>query len=404
MSAKLFTYTALDQNGIRQTGVLQAHSQGAAIEELGKRGYRVEQIQEGKPFDGSRDPVSKNILGPAFGGVNFETLQRFYSQLWSMYKSGVPLVQALDSLADTSRHPNMRPVIRKMREYVVQGRPLSDCMREYPEVFSPLQHNLIRIGEQGGSLDSSLYHLKEYLAREIKLRNKLKAATFYGKILIAAVILIPLVANAVVTSVLGRANTPGLGIISFGSNALVLFAIAFFILYWLFLGRLLMSQPPIRYVFHRALLLTPYIGGTVTMLAMAKFSRAFSVMHRGGVPIAQCVTLAAEACGNDYIAAQIRPAAFRIQEGRSIAASLAETGAFTRITVDMANTGEQSGNMEAMFENVAEQYEDEADVRAEKMVRVIPVIIILIAGVIVAYIVVSFFTGYYQSLLESGSD
>lgn len=399
MSTKLFTYTALDMQGMRQTGVVQAISENAARDELGKRGFRVEILQEGQPYDSSRDPISRNVVAPIVGKVNFETLQRFYAQLWSMYKSGVPLVTALETLADTNNHPKMRTVIRKMKEYVLHGRPMSECMAEYPEVFSSLQTNLIRVGEKGGALESSLEHLKEYISKEIKLRNKMKAATFYAKILLLAIIFIPIGANMVIGMV---AKDSPFQLFTFLTLPIAIVSIAIILVFWLIVGPLLMNQRPFRLAVHQGLLFIPYIGGTVHMLAMAKFGRAFSAMYRGGLPMQQTIALAAEACGNEYIAAKIRPAAIWIQEGRPIAQSLANTKAFNRVTLDMVNTGEHTGNLDAMLENIAAQFEDEADVRAEKMVKIVPLFLLLIAAVFVAYILVNFIMNYIQNLESAG--
>src|SRR5581483_694172 len=276
MSTRLFTYTALDPDGARQTGVLQAVSRGAAMDELGKRGFRVEELKEGRPFEASRDPLTKNVLAPIFGRVNFESLQRFYAQLWSMYRAGVPLINALDTLQSTTSHPKLRHVIGKLKEYVLQGRPMSDCMAEYPEVFGELQTSLVRLGERGGALEQSLFHLKEYLAKEIQIRNKLKTATFHFKMMLAAIILIPLAANIVISTITSKNGGPQFSLFSFASLPIVIYSLVFVVLFWLVLGKLLMQQPPIRYVFHRALLLVPYLGGTVEMFAMAKFGRAFA--------------------------------------------------------------------------------------------------------------------------------
>ncbi|RMG26871.1 MAG: type II secretion system F family protein [Armatimonadetes bacterium] len=401
--AKTFSFIAIDRNGSRTTGVIEAPSEKAARDRLVGQGYLVEFLQEGKAAKPGRPAVVRHVVGPMFGRVNLESLERFFAQLHSMYKAGVHLHQALETLGENSRHPVLRSVIRDLKTFVLEGRMMSEGMEKYPEVFTPLQVSLVRAGERGGTLERSLKEISEYLKREIKLRNQIKRATFYPKLILAVLIVLPLVANAAVSAIAARTGGPAFTILSITSSIWFWVFAGFVLFFWLFFSRVLLPIPAVRWVWDLVVVVTPYVGSTIRMLTMARFARAFGALYGGGIPLATSVVLAADACGNEYLRRRMYPAARMIQEGRTVTEAFASTHAFTPVTLDMTATGEKSGNLDSILDHVAEQYEDEAEVRLEKMPRVLGVLLLLIAGAVVAYIVVSFYTQYINAIQDAAS-
>src|SRR5262249_28629826 len=121
----------------------------------------------------------------------------------------------------------------------------------------------------------------------------------------------------------------------------------------------------IRKLFDQFKLYVPYVGKTVHYFAMAKFGRAFSALHKGGVAITKSVHLAADASGNEFIRGRIYPTVQKIQEGAAISTTLEQTGVFSPIVLNMMSTGETTGNLDSMLIKAAEYYEDEGKVRAK---------------------------------------
>ncbi|MCL6623369.1 MAG: type II secretion system F family protein [Fimbriimonadales bacterium] len=402
MPTKTFTYVAVDPNGTRLTGLVEADSLGQARDRLIKLGYRVHSLQEGIVQVGRDRPLLvKGVLAPLFGRVNYETLLNFFTQLGAMHRAGVLLVRSLETLGSQTMHPKMRKVIRDMRATVLEGRPLSEAMEKYPEVFSPLQVNLIWVGEQGGMLDRSLHYICEYLEHEIELRNLIKATTFYPKLVIALSIIIVLVTNWLVELISAKMGGPALFIYNPLTDPRVLiWLLPGLVLLFLFL-RIGLQHSRIHLAWDWFLLRLPYLGTTLRMLAMAKFGRAFSALYSGAVPISQAILLAADSCGNEYIRWRIHPSVISIQEGKGIAESLAKTGVFTKMALDMCATGEETGNLEAMCRHVADLYESEARVRVKKTAHVFSVAVLIAIAILVAYIVLSFYMGYIQLVLSS---
>ncbi|MCW5945585.1 MAG: type II secretion system F family protein [Fimbriimonadales bacterium] len=398
-----YSYIALDSSGQRQTGVVEALNERHARQRLTETGLLVETITSGQQFSEDRDVVTKYFLSPLIGRVNREALQRFFAQLNSMYRAGVPLVQSLDTLASSTSHPKLRAVLYDMKEFVLAGRSMSDCMKKYPEVFDGLLTSLVVVGERGGVLDASLQQCADYLEREIKLRNRIKRATFYPKLIFVAILLIPILTAAIIKAIAPPSATI-LPIFSLSDQPWFWPVVLILLIGGIIFFRLLLEVPQIRRGWDGFLLRVPYIGHTLHMFAMAKFSRAFSALYGGGVPVNEAMAMGADACGNEALRWQIRPAAQKLVEGHRIAQSMAETGAFSSVALDMAATGETTGNMEAMLEHVAKQYEDEADVRMEMTTSVLQIAAIGIAAIVVGFIVVTFFMNYVAMIGEAGAD
>ncbi len=398
---KTFTYSAIDMAGTRTTGIVEAVSEGQARDKLAGVGLRVESLQESGVEAKEKTVFESKVIDPILGRIPLEILQRFFAQLYSLYRSGVPIVQSLDTLGSQERHSKMSSIIREMKEYVLQGKRISEVMEKYTEVFSGLQTNLVRVGEEGGVLERSLLQISEYLRNEIELRNKIKRGTFYAKLVIFCVIAIPILTNLVVASVARSTGAPIIGIQSVFSSPMFLFLSAGILVGLFFFLRVGLENPNWKRNWDSFLLKIPYLGTTIHMLSMAKFSRAFAALYGGGIPIGNTVALSADACGNEFLRTQIRPAQQMIESGGSIAESLARTKVFSRMALDMAYTGEHTGNLDSMFINVAEQYEDEADVRFDKVTKVLPVVLLLILGIVVLFMLISFYQGYFSNALET---
>src|SRR5438105_1088062 len=108
---------------------------------------------------------------------------------------------------------------------------------------------------------------------------------------------------------------------------------------------------------------------------MAKFGTALAFLYKGGVPVHTGIRLAADACGNEYLRAQIVPAARTLETGAGITDTLRNTSAFTPIVMDMVETGERTGNMDQMLLHMSGFYEDEAETRAKQIAQIFSTIV-----------------------------
>lgn len=422
-----FEYTAVNASGQSESGTVLGRSITDAVQELAGKGLTVEKINVaeflGDPLSGSRseagppppaetprvnaqpqetlreppptDPrsyIATSVVGPLVGKVGLSQLMFFFRQFAAMVEAGVPMVQTLDTLIKQTLDPRLKHVIHEMKGHVLEGRGVTAAMQRYPEVFSPLHVSLIRAGEEGGFLVKASRQVAHYIEQDIRIRNQYKRALFMPKVVVVGSIIIILAANFIIGWATGG---KGAGITS-PLTTVAVWVVLGPILVGLFLFfRIGLANPRIRYNWDGFLLKVPYLGNTLQQFAMAKFGRAFGALYSGGVAIPKAIQLSADACGNEYLRAQIHPASKRLESGVDITETMRSTQAFTPIVLDMMHTGETTGNLDTMLEKVSDYYEDEADVRAQQLGRILGVVAMVLVGIYVGYVVISFYVNLF---------
>ncbi|MCC7229594.1 MAG: type II secretion system F family protein [Fimbriimonadaceae bacterium] len=443
-----FEYTAINAHGNAETGTVLGLSLTDAAQQLAEKGLKVERInlsqflgdplsavpapppttttatvespksefdQGGPPGESpystekqaeipapppaeARSYFATSVAGPLVGRVSLNNLMFFFRQFGTMIEAGVPIVQSLETLAGQATDPRMAHVIREMKGHVLAGRPISAGMQRYPEVFSPLHMSLIRAGEEGGYVALACKQVAEYIEQEIRIRNLYKRSLFMPKMTVISSILIIAAANWIIAT-----YTKGQGIWS-PLTQISTWIILGPILIGLFLFfRVGLANPRIRYSWDAFIIKIPYLGNTLQQFAMAKFGRAFGTLYAGGVSIPKSIQLAADACGNEYLRAQIHPASKQLETGDAITETLRSTRAFTPIVMDMMYTGEATGNLDSMLTKVSDFYEDEAEVRSQQLGKVVGVVAIVAVGIYVLIVLVKFYSGYFNALLNSAN-
>lgn len=352
---------------------------------------------EGPPV-APRSKVETDFIGPLVGGVALTDLHFFFRQLATMLNAGVGVAQSLDTLSRQSRSGKLRAVVEEMRDHVIAGRPMSAGMQRYPEVFSPLMMAMIRTGEEGGFLGDQSHQLAEYLQRDIELRNLIRRETAYPKIVLAFAVIIIVATNLIIGAVApGRS-----GLSSPLTNPAVLTILVPAVIAAVILFRLSRRQQPVMQAFHTFVNNLPGIRGMVRGFAMAKFGRAFGALYKAGVPLPRALELSADASGNEALRHKMYPAAESLKNGSRISESFAETGAFSPLVLDMVKTGEMTGSLDVMLTKVSEYYEDEGAVKAKQAGHLFAMIVFLCVAVYVFFIVFSFWSGYFQGIMNAG--
>lgn len=359
---------------------------------------RAEAVHEGPPTD-KRTYMATSVWGPLVGKVPLTQLTFFFRQLATMLHAGVPLVQSLDTLSRQAQSPKLREVIAETRGHVLAGRPMSAGMQRYPEVFSPVMMSVLRTGESGGFMDRALHTMADYTDREIELRAIYRRVTFMPKLEIVASIIIIIGANLVISGIDARAqklSSPLTTLSTWFWLAPLIIGIFLFL-------RVGLANFGVRYVWDLITTHVPYLGNTMRQLAMAKFGRAFGALYSSGVPIPRAIELGADACGNEWMRARIAPAGRNLEGGAGIAQTLANTGVFSPIVLDMVATGETTGSLDQMLDKVSAYYEQEASVRAQQTAQILGIFIAVLVMIYIGYIVISFYIGHYSGLINDNT-
>ena len=301
------------------------------------------------------------------------------------------LSEALRSVGSRTRG-RLGRIIQEACDNVQGGGHLSETFNRHPRVFSPLQLSLVRAGESGGLIDQMVDRIASYLEYELSIRRHIAKAMFYPIIIFAVILLRPIIVPLVI-------GGPAAGLAAL--LATIRYTLLPLLVYVIIL-KLLFQFRPVRLVWDFVKLQLPWVGTTARKIAMSRFSRALAVLYSAGLSMSEAVSVSADACANLALAGRIKKAIPDLQAGVGLTTSLEKTGAVTPMVLDMLTSGEKTGSTDLVLHKVADYTDDEVDVTISKMGIVLFVSAILIAGVLVAMQLVSFYGGYFDKLLGSG--
>lgn len=275
----------------------------------------------------------------------------------------------------------------------------SDSLGNYPEVFPSLFVNMIRSGEISGNLDEILKQLSEQLEREKSLRDNIKSATLYPIVVLGFAVLVVIGMLIGVVPVFMKFFPPDMVlplptriIVGISNSArhfwylyiLVTIAIVYGVRYYLQTPSGSRSWDQVRFKL-------PAFGPLLYRVVMARFTRIMSTLLAGGIPALQALETAGPASGSILVKEAVENTCEKIQEGKSIAGPLDESGVFAPMVVQMVAVGEESGNLPEMLSRVSGFYEEEVATMAKGLTSVIEPLLIIIVGCVVGFMVISMY-------------
>lgn len=383
----VYRYTAKNQQGGTVTGLVEAEDPRRAAGIVREMGLLPLDVYPERTANAQQaeQMVMQKVVYPVYSGVSVRDLAIFYRQLATAVRAGIPIHRALISVAENTGKPRLRRVVQTVVNDLMQGKPLAQAMRKQPHVFDELQIALIQAGEESGLLDNMLERLADYLERDYKLRLKIRAGTFYPKVLLVAGIFIPKIPILVV----GGGLIPYLRETVGWAGPILLAVLAI-----VALVRVALQVEPLREAYDSLKLMFPGIGGLVRQLAMARFSRAMAALFSAGVPLQRAIALSALAADNYYLTKRLRSAVTAVEHGQSLSSAFQQTGVMPPLVLDMLRTGESTGSVDAMMDKVAEYYEQETDVKSHQAVIALSVGVYLLIALWIASMIIGFWQGY----------
>jgi type IV pilus assembly protein PilC len=393
-----FRYTARDGAGKIIKGRLDAANEGAVVARLRTMGVSPISITE----SGTGTGLNKEISLGGFGkkNVGLKDLAVMSRQMATMIGAGLSLIRTLTILADQTENKELARVLGIVRNAVESGSTFSDSLAKHPTVFPPLMIHLVRAGETGGFLDTSLEGAADNFESDVKLRDTIKSALSYPVIvLIMAVVavigmllfIVPIF-EKMFADMGGELPLPTqiLVVLSKGmvwiAPLLVVGGIAFSV-WW----RANKHTDKVRSIVDPLKLKIPVFGDLFTKVAVARFSRNFSTMMGAGVPILQSLTIVGETSGSWVIEKALKNVQASVRQGNSVAGPLALEPVFPSMVTQMIAVGEDSGSMEVMLDKIAEFYEAEVEATTKALTSLIEPLMIAFIGVVVGGMIVALY-------------
>jgi len=384
-----FSYEVKQRSGQVERGTMAAESPQAVARRLQAEGYFVVSVERvGRPVteESPWESFKRRVLAPTIYPTSSKALATYFTSLRALLSTGMNVSEATRTLSQRTRSPMLAHASREMAQAAIQGRPMSGVMRKYPSAFGPATLAAMEAAEQTGLIEQMADRLSKYFDRAFELEQTYRWQTFYPKVLLVALVLIPTVPTLVLggvgswlSVVLGRA-LPGL--------------IGIAVLWYGF--RLLMRVPPVRMVFDGLKLMIPWVGSLGRRMATARWARALAMLMAAGVPVHRALVAAASASGNAAMERALVREAEGVLYGRSVTEVVAASRQMPEMALDMLATAERSGSVEGALEKVAEYYESETDVGGKQTAMVLGVVFYLIIAAIIGAIVISFWYGYAQ--------
>lgn len=392
----VFTYRAKDGSGNTVDGRLDADDLRAATDKVRELGYWPLDIRTDGPAAAPQaGKKTKGSVNPLWTGVSTRSQAIFFRQLATMLTSGMYLSEALDNLGQQRGIGRLAAIARQGADHVRDGGMFSEVMAAYPRIFSRVQMGLIETGERGGLLDKMVGKIADYTERDQKLRQKFARITFYPKLIVVFVVLVvtflpyvPLIVNSGLPVVMTITRSHLVPIV------LELFAA------WIII-KLLLTLPPIRCAWDASKLHFPVLGGVTHKLAMSRFASTLSVLYAAGLPIGQGVDLSIDSLGNACLSRKIRYAVPELRAGGQLSEALRRAGGVPDMVLGMIATGERTGSIDSVLEKVSEYYTEESETSIEKLGYLLFVLLIIICAGVVGTIVVRFYMGYFNGILNS---
>jgi type II secretory pathway component PulF len=372
----LFTYSALNKSGKVENGTVEADAEPNAKSEIKNRGLYLVSLRAQE----HRGQKTRTLFS---FGIKQRLPVQLARPLASLLKGGVPLFQALSIIANQLDADKEREVVGYLRDEVRGGTALSEALKAYPGIFDRLFVYSVQAGEKAGAA----------------VRGEVRAAMTYPVIMtfVGAGVLLFLIGYVVpmVMKIFDRMNQKLpfatrilLDVTNFVNSYLLVLAILAALLV-VVLVQWVKKSPKGRTAWDTFLLKVPVYGQLYQMILISRFAKIMSTLLRSGVHMLQSLVVVGSTIRNTIISSAVSNMAEMVERGSDLSIALRQSQAFPGYVADMVTVGESSGNIEEMLDTVSAYYDTRSKQKIASLTAMVEPLIIVIMGVIVAFILVS---------------
>ena len=394
-----FIYKGRDAQGKLIEGVLEEASPTQVAAQLLKRSITPINIQlsrvkgkTGSSFLTWPTSIKKE--------VSLDELSMFCRQMHALAKSGIPIIQAINGLAENAENAYLKLVLKEVVEGLAAGQALSTTFVRYPKIFSQMFISMIHMGETTGRLDKAFIKLIDHIELERETKRRVSQAVRYPISVMIAMIFAMGVINvfvipnfAGVFAKLGADLPLPTRILMATSNftlnywwVILLLVSAVFIMF-----RHILNTEQGAYAWDKNKLNLPIFGKIFRKIILARFTRSFSMLSESGISILPALTIVSKVVDNNYVTASIQEMIYGIERGESLTNTAAVSGLFTGIVLQMISVGEETGSIDVLFNEVADFYEEEVDFDLRRLSDAIEPIVLIFMGVLVLVLALGVF-------------
>ena len=412
----IYNYLTKDSEGKRKEGEIRADSLDTAIQKLSSNGQMVISLKEVDDTFDFLGPFIDEIqlsIEKAKNRIPLSNIVFFTRQLATMFSAGLTLERAIQSLGAEEKHRKFKRILGTVSDNIRKGLNLSESLSRHPGVFNTLFVAMVKAGEVSGNLNEILEELSSYLENLDDTRRKVKSAMNYpifmilfliGMLMVMLLVIIPKFSQ--VYSQLGAglpAATRQMIDFStwFGNNVGFLTFIIFTIstIIWL-----ISKTQRGGFALDSFLLKIPVFGNLTEQSILNKFCKTFGILIGAGVPVLETTALLRKVVDNKVYERAIDDASDLIRDGYNISTALRRTEVFPSILLQLASTGEDTGELDDLLDRAADYYQKQVDALVDRMTTLIEPLLILLVGAVIALMVVLTYLPVFHlgSALQSG--
>ncbi|MBI5799675.1 MAG: type II secretion system F family protein [Verrucomicrobia bacterium] len=403
-----FSYKARKRSGETVSGLLDVNDRSAALAQIDRMGLfpvAVEAAKGGAAATPGKAAASISLtrfLPPALREIalrprqpSMQELATFTQQLANLLKAGMPLTTALNSMTYLGSKGIPTDVSKLLRQDVTEGRSLSDAMAKQPVIFADMYVNMVRAGEQSGSLQEVLRRLAEHYERFAEVRSKVQSALIYpvivmlvgfAMVIVFIVFILPTFLSlfAGMKAQLPLSTQLLIGISDFLRNPLYLLTMALVSVAASIVYIRFRASEVGRRVLDRWKLKLPLFGKVMRLYLFGQFARTLGTLMQNGVSVLTALKITEQVLPNVVLKEAIAKTREAVTDGKTLAQPLARSQVFPQLMIDLIRIGEETGDVPGALRNVAETYENDLNITLRVMMNLIePVMIVGIALVVV---------------------
>ena len=412
----IFNYLTKDSEGNRKEGEIRADSLDGAIQKLTSNGQMVISLKETDDTFDFLGPFLDEIqlsIEKAKNRVPLSNIVFFTRQLATMFSAGLTLERAIQSLGAEEKHRKFKKVLTSVSENIRKGLNLSESLARHPGVFNTLFIAMVKAGEVSGNLNEILEQLSSYLENLDDTRRKVKSAMNYPIFMILFLIAMLMVMLLVIIPKFSQVYSQlGAGLPAatrqmidlsnwFGANV----GFLAFMIFLSFSTLWLISKTQRGgFTLDTIKLKIPVFGALIEQSILNKFCKTFGILIGAGVPVLETTALLRKVVDNRVYAKAIDDASDLIRDGYNISTALRRTEVFPSILLQLASTGEDTGELDDLLDRAADYYQKQVDALVERMTTLIePLLILLVGGIIALMVVLTYLPVFHLgSALQSG--
>jgi type II secretory pathway component PulF len=368
---------------------------GPAMREASRsKSDKADTARADRPLAKTAAALTKATASPAGAGMTLTHSQQylFSEQLAHLLSAGMTLDESLGVLVKRLKHPKLRTLSQSLHQSLVDGSSLSQAMRQFPRIFSPLYVNMVSAGEASGSLPTILRRLTIHIGDVKALRDRVQQALLYPSVLVVVgIVLIMVFMNWMVPQLTNffkdtNAKLPAATKVLIDIND---FVTAY---WWLVLAigvgafvlfRVFIATPAGRLAWHRFKWNVPVFSHVPRYRLYAQFARTLGTLTANGVTLLRALELLDDIAGNEYIRGKMTEVRAAVVDGATLSGALSTQRIFPEMFVDMMSVGEQTGKFPDTMSLIADVYERELDKQVQFISTLIPpIIMVMIAAVI----------------------